>query len=249
MEVRCPQCGGAVTVPPEAELLECPFCGTALAVDASGAVFHHVMLATVAEPEAASHLRRFLAGDLTVANLDREAEIEPARLEYFPFWAFEVEGTQGRRTVLMPAAPSSLQGLSGLDLPGGDTRPWREGITGEAPVLPAEIPLETAREWLEQREDGARILRTVLYHLPLYRLGYRWRGRRWVAAVDGITGRVFPADYPAKAEAPFVLVAALAVAAFGLEGLLIRSLLLKALAYLVTSVPLMAVAWLTARRV
>ena len=249
MEVRCPQCGAGVTVAPDASVLECPFCGTALAVDPSGAVFHEVMLATVGEAEAAAHLRRFLAGSHTVAGLDREAEVEAPRLEYFPFWAFEVEGEEGRRSVLMPAAPSSLQGLVGLALPGADSRPWREGITGGAPALPAEIPAETAREWLLEREGEARVRRTVLYHLPLYRVGYRWRGRRYAAAVDGITGRVYPADYPAKAEAPFVLVAVLAVAVFGIEGLLLRSLLLKAVAYLVSAVPLAAVAWITARRV
>ena len=64
-----------------------------------------------------------------------------------------------------------------------------------------------------------------------------------------MSGRVFPADYPAKAEAPFVLVAVLAVLVFGAEGIIVSSLFAKIVLYLVSAVPLIGVAWLVSRKV
>jgi hypothetical protein len=93
------------------------------------------------------------------------------------------------------------------------------------------------------------VRQTVLFHLPLFRTPYTWRGRRYSAAVDAVSGKVFPADYPAKAEAPFVGVAVLALAVFGIEGLVIQNLLLKILVYAVSAVPILGVAWLTSKKV
>ncbi len=247
MEVRCTQCGATLSVPADARLLQCTFCSTALVVDPEGVCFRETLMPTVSPAEVASHLRRFLASDDTVAGLDREARLGEPRLEMFPFWGFTV-GDEGReRTVLMPAAPSALQGLQGLALPAGETA--SAGAQPPAPLRDPEVPLATARQWLEQRESDARVRRTVLYHLPLYRVAYTWRGRSYAAAVDGVSGRVYPADFPAKAEAPYLLVAGLAVAVFGLEGLVIGSVLLKVLVYLVSAVPLLGLAWWVTRKV
>jgi hypothetical protein len=60
---------------------------------------------------------------------------------------------------------------------------------------------------------------------------------------------VFPAEFPAKAEAPFVGVAVLAVIVFGLEGLVIQNLIVKLAAYLISAVPILGIAWLTSRKV
>lgn len=247
MEVRCTQCGASLSVPADARLLQCEFCSTALVVDPEGVLFRETLLPTVSPGEVPAHLRRFLAGDDTVAGLDREARLGDPELEMFPFWGFTV-GEEGReRTVLMPAAPSSLQGLQGLELPAGASAP--PGSEPPAPLREPEVPLATARKWLEQRDSGAPLQRTVLYHVPLYRVTYAWRGRTYAAAVDGVSGRVYPADFPAKAEAPYMLVAGLAVAVFGLEGLVIGNILLKTLVYLVSAVPLLGLAWWVTRKV
>jgi hypothetical protein len=249
LEVRCTQCGAAVTVRPDERLLQCPYCDTALVVDAEGTLFHEVMVPTVQPTEAAAHLRRFLGGRDTVANLDREARLSEPVLEYFPFWAFTIREAGGERVALQPAAPSSLQGLQGLTLPSGSTRPMTPEIAEGAAVREPEVPAETAREWLTARHGEVPVRRTVLYHLPIYRTPYSWRDRTYQAAVDAVSGRVFPADFPAKAEAPYVLVAVLALVVFGIEGLIISNLILKAAAYLVSAVPILGIAWLTSRKV
>jgi hypothetical protein len=230
-------------------LLACPYCDTSIVVDGSGTLFHEVMLPTVRLEDTAAHLRRFLGGRDTVANLDREARVGEARLEYFPFWAFTIAASGGDRVVLEPAAPSSLQGLQGIGLPAGTAKPMSAEAIGGAPVLEPEVPMETARGWLMDRYGEVQVRQSVLYHLPLYHTPYSWKGRSYRAAVDGVSGKVFPADFPAKAEAPYMLVAVLAIVVFGIEGLVFSNLLHKALAYIVSVPPILGIAWLTSKKV
>lgn len=250
MSVSCTQCGASIEPRADERLLECPYCSTALVLDGSATLFHEMMSPTVTAEQAAAHLRRFLGGRDTVADLDRKARLDPPQLEYFPFWAFTLVRQGRERVVLQPAAPSSLQGLQGIELPAGTTRPASEDGADGVPMVQPEVPADTARDWLSTRfGDDATIRKTVLYHLPVFRTPYSWQGRTYQAAVDAISGKVFPADYPAKAETPFVMVAALALAVFGIEGLVIGNLFVKAAVYLVSAVPLLGIAWLTSRKV
>ncbi len=250
MSVSCTQCGATIEPRADERLIECPFCSTSLVLDGSVTLFHEMMRPTINADQAAAHLRRFLGGRDTVADLDRKARLEPSSLEYFPFWAFTVVQGGREQVVLQPAAPSSLQGLHGLELPAGTTEPANPVTAAGAPMLEPEVPVETAREWLEVRfGDGLSVRRTVLYHLPIFRTPYSWQGRTYQAAVEAVSGKVLPADYPAKAETPYVMVAALALAVFGIEGLIISNLLLKAAVYLVSAVPILGIAWLTSRKV
>jgi len=250
VEVRCTQCGASLDVSADQRLLVCPFCSTALVLEGEGVLFRQAMAPTVGESEVQAHLRRFLAGDATVAGLDREAQISQPELVFFPFWAFTVVVGGEERVELMPAAPSSLQGLQGLTLPGG-TSLGAEGLAAQgAPVLEPEVPVETAREWLEERQgQGVPVRRTVLYHLPLYRVSYTWKAKSYRAAVDGVTGRVYPADFPAKAEAPYMAVAVVALVVFGLEGLIFSNILAKLILYLISTPPILGLAWLVSRKV
>jgi hypothetical protein len=250
VQVGCTQCGADITVSASERLLVCPYCDTALVVDGTATLFHEVMPSTVNAGDATAHLRRFLGGRDTVANLDRTARLAEPALEFFPFWAFTVAGDAGDRIVLEPAAPSSLQGLQGLTLPTGETRPMSSDVTGDAAVIEPEVPVDTAREWLVERFGGdAVIRRTVLYHLPLYRTPYSFKGTTYRAAVDGVTGKVYPADYPAKAEAPYAMVAAFALVVFGIEGLVISNLFVKAAVYAISAVPIIGLAWLVSKKV
>jgi DNA-directed RNA polymerase subunit RPC12/RpoP len=249
VSVACTQCGASIEPRAGERLLECPFCSTALVVDGSATLYHEVLSPTLTAEQVPAHLRRFLGGSSTVADLDRKAHLEEPELEYFPFWAFTVAGKGGERVFLEPAAPSSLQGLQGLEVPAGSTRAMQSETTGDVQVVEPEVPLETAREWLMARDGEAEIRQTVLYHLPMYRTPYSWQGRTYQAAVDGVSGKVFPADFPAKAEAPFVGVAALALIVFGLEGLFIQNLIAKLAVYLISAAPILAIAWLTSRKV
>jgi len=139
------QCGASIEPRAGERLIECPFCSTALVIDGAATLIHEVMVPTVAFDQVPAHLRRFLGGTSTIADLDRKARLEEPTLEYFPFWAFTIVGAGGERVVLQPAAPSSLQGLQGLELPAGSTRPMSADVTGDVTVVEPEVPLETAR--------------------------------------------------------------------------------------------------------
>ncbi len=250
MSVSCTQCGAVLEPRADERLLECPFCSTALVLDGSTTLFHEKMIPTIAAEQVPAHLRRFLGGRSTVADLDRKAHLDEPQLEYFPFWAFTISEGGRERVVLEPAAPSSLQGLQGLELPAGTTRPMGDDDGSGIPVIEPEVPADTAREWLQSRIGGeVAVRKTVLYHLPLYRTPYSWQGRTYQAAVDAISGKVFPADYPSKAESPFVLVAIFALIIFGIEGLVISNPLIKIVVYLISAVPILGIAWLTSRKV
>jgi hypothetical protein len=249
LAVACTQCGASFEPRAGERLIQCTYCDTALVVDGSATLYHEMMVPTVALEQVPAHLRRFLGGRSTVADLDKKASIDQPALEYFPFWAFTVVGSAGETVVLQPAAPSSLQGLQGIELPAGTTRPMDSEAVSGVPVIEPEVPLATARDWLEQRQGEVSIRQTVLYHLPMYRTPYSWQGRTYQAAVDAVSGKVFPAEFPAKAEAPFVGVAVLALIVFGLEGLVIQNLIVKLVAYLISAVPILGIAWLTSRKV
>jgi len=249
LTVNCSQCGAEIPVPADANLLQCPFCDTALVVDGGDTLFRVVIPPTINASGAADHLRRFMAGRKTVAGLDTKARIGDAEFLYFPFWAFRIITDTGERVVLEPAAPSSLQGIQGMTLPPGDSREWTDDVAADTLVIQPEVPQDTALEWMVSRLGEVQVRRTVLYHLPIFRITYEYEGRSYRAAVDGVSGQVFPADFPAKAEAPFIGVAALALAVFSIEGLVVSNLLLKAVLYGVSAVPILLLAWWISRKV
>jgi hypothetical protein len=218
-------------------------------IDSGDTIVRAVIRPTINKTGAVDHLRRFMAGTQTVADLDKKAQIGDPDLFYFPFWAFRVATDAGEQVVLEPAAPSSLQGMQNMTLSPGDTRSWTDEIAGQTPVIEPEVPQNTARQWMVTRLGEVQVLRTVLYHLPIFRFSYGYKGRSYRAAVDAVSGQVFPADFPAKAEAPFVAVAALAIGLFSIEGLIISNLLLKAVVYSVTAVPILLLAWWISRKV
>ena len=97
--------------------------------------------------------------------------------------------------------------------------------------------------------DGGGLLETALVHVPFWRASYDFGGRTYSALVEGSTGVVLASVFPEKAEAPYFLVAALGLILFGAEGLIIQDFFLKLLAYGVTAVPLLGLAWWVTRRV
>ncbi len=242
---RCAQCGAAIDPPADARLIDCPFCRSALAVAGSDLVFRQTLQAIVSPDQALGHLRRFFAGTQTVSGLDRDAQIVSQSLELFPFWTFTLASSGRETTTMMPAAPSTFAGLQGLSIPAGATLdPSKVGAVREPEVL-----LGTARSWLKTKYGEITVARTVLTYLPVHQISYRYKGRDYRAAVDAVSGLVFPADYPAKREAPFYLVAFIAVLTFLALGLVFANPFLKLVVFAAAAIPLWLLAWFVARHV
>ena len=246
--VVCSQCGGRNDLPTGTRLITCSYCGTTLFVDRSEVVSHYSLPPLVEREEATAALRRWMAGNDTVKDLDRKARIEEVEAISFPVWFFRTSGGGAEEVYFEPAAPTPIPQVTDLSIPAGRLEPYRPEDEEEMRVIDVDVPLETARGWLEQRQPGA-MRETALVRVPFWLFRYRHDGREFLAAVDASTGSVLASIYPEKAESPYFLVAALGVFLFGIEGLLITNPVAKLVVYAITAVPLIVLAYWVARKV
>lgn len=243
----CTQCGGESPVSSGQRFVRCSFCDATLHVDRSGTVALYALPWRLDHEEAEASLRRWMAGNDTVKDLDRKSTLDSVSALSFPMWLFRAQ-VKGREEVFVePAAATPVPQLADLRVPAGELVPG-EADTEGAEAVPVGVDLEVARGWIAERGVAA-IQETALVQVPLWNVTYTFGDRSYRALVEASTGSVLAAVFPEKSESPFVAVAVLGVILFGLEGLLISNLLLKALAYLVTALPLGLLAWWVARKV
>lgn len=245
--IQCTQCGGETPLPSGQRFVECQFCDATLFVDRSGVLNHYRLPRLLDVAQATAALRRWMAGNATVKDLDRKSSIAALEPVSFPMWMFRTREKGGEVVYVQPAAATPIPQLADLQVPAGKLEPYKV-VEGGAAALDVTIPLATARAWLEQRGVGA-VTEAALVRVPLWRGRYTYRDESYQALVDGSTGAVLAAVYPEKSESPYYLVAALGVVLFGIEGLVIGNLLVKLVAYAVTAVPLTLVAYWVARKV
>jgi len=245
--VLCSQCGGENEVSTGHRFVTCGFCDTTLFVDRAQVVFHYRLPPLLAVEEATAALRRWMAGNDTVKDLDRKAAIEGLEAVSFPVWLFRTSESGAERVFFEPAAPTPIPQVTELSIPAGSLEPYRPE-DDDMRVIDVQVPLETAVGWLEQRRAGD-IHETALVRVPFWKGRYQFEGKTFHAAVDASTGEVLAGVYPEKAESPFVLVAVLGLILFGIEGLAIGNLFAKFVAYAVTAIPLTLLAYWVARKI
>lgn len=184
-------------------------------LDKSRVVFHWALAPTLDEPAAGAALRRWMAGNETVKDLDRKAELTSSDFSYFPLWLLETNG----RNRLEPAAATSVSELRNLKLPAGDLIPYTSDLD-PASVAPT-VPLEAMLSWVRGgAAQVAEVRQTSLVHVPLYSFHYKFGGQPYLAVVEGASGRVFANLFPAKAEAPYRVAALVVLGVFmALAGL------------------------------
>lgn len=251
--LTCPQCGAQNPLPSGQRLVECAFCDATLFVDRSGLVSHYRIPRLLDAARAEEALRRWMAGNLTVKGLDRQAQLQGSTPLLFPMWMFRLRRGGGEVVRVEPAAATTEPQLADLQVPAGQLRPYHQDAKDErdlAEPMPAQVPLETARDWLRQREgEDPKIAETALVHLPLWQCRYTFSGDSYSALVDGSTGAVLASRFPTKSEGPFWVVAVLGTLIFLIEGLVVSNPVLKAALFGVTAVPLFLLAFWVARKV
>jgi hypothetical protein len=240
MNVSCTQCGGSVAVDPSTPFLICNFCGSALYLDKSRVVFHYVVSPTIGIEEASGKLRRWMAGNETVKDLDRLASIQHQELLYFPMWRFVVRESTGDREFSEPASSSSIADLRRLPLSGGNLKFFSPAEFREMPLKEPDVLLDSASQWLKNEKGASpeQIKETNLIHVPFYIFKYQFGGKEYQAVIDGTTGRVLASVFPAKAELPFLGVAALSGLILFVLGLLAPNIFWRFLLYVIALFPL-----------
>lgn len=245
--IECPQCGGENRLPSGERRIACTWCDAALFVDRGAAVSHYWLPWLLDREPALAALRRWMAGNETVKDLDRKSTLRDAERLYFPLWMFRVEAPGGERVFVEPAAPTPIPQLADLEIPAGELSPVPPAEEA-ATEVPVSVPVETARGWLAER-GFEETTESSLVRLPLWRCRYDYRGAGYEALVDGSTGAVMAAVYPEKAESPYYLTAAVGMLLFLVEGLLIQNPFTKLVVYTITGLPLALVAYLVTRKV
>jgi predicted RNA-binding Zn-ribbon protein involved in translation (DUF1610 family) len=213
--LTCTQCGGELH-PDEGQIfLTCPFCGSTVYIDKARVVFHWYLAPTLDEAKARGALSRWMAGNQTVKDLDRKASVTEVVFQFFPMWYFKQRLANGREEVaLMPGAATAVSDLVHLRLPAGDLRKYSQEVDPQA--VPPTVPLQAAQSWLLEGTRGAgnEIVEQSLVHIPVFIAKYTYKGNFYTALVEAATGEVMANIYPAKAEAPYMLVGGLAALVF-----------------------------------
>lgn len=212
-EVHCAQCGGLLHPDEGQVFLVCPYCGSAVYLDASKVVFHWSLAPTLGEVEAGEALSRWMAGNETVKDLDRKARRTETSFAYFPVWLLKIKDGDGHRIHLEPAAATSVTAMREMPLPAGDLVRYDSAL--EAQSVAPSVPLDTVLGW--QANVGQRpenIAETSLVHVPMYTYKYEYDGKPFTAVVDAASGRVMANLFPAKAEAPYRTVGLATAATF-----------------------------------
>jgi hypothetical protein len=213
-ELRCAQCGGVLHADQGQLFLTCPYCGSAVYLDKSQVVFHWSLACTVTPEAAAASLRRWMAGNQTVKDLDRKARVTTTTFQYFPVWYCKARRGDGKETIyLEPAAATSISEIKALSIPAGDLQKYDNALDAQA-VAPT-VPYPAMLQWLEARGvPAAQVREAALVHLPVYLFKYDFGGQTYTAMVEGGSGKVFANLFPAKAEAPYLLVALVSTVGF-----------------------------------
>ncbi len=127
---------------------------------------------------------------------------------------FKYLDSEGKETIFLePAAAISISELRQLRLPAGDLRAYDPQLDPQA--LSPTVPLEAALSWEGERQNvKGELIETALVHIPLYTFKYTYKNDQYTAVVEGATGQTLANIYPAKAEAPYQLIAGLTAAVF-----------------------------------
>jgi hypothetical protein len=212
-EIHCPQCNGVLEPDEGQRFLTCPYCGSAVYLDKSQVVFHWQLRPTVDEAEARAALRRWMAGNETVKDLDLRSQVTAVDFAYFPLWLLRIGQGEAETVRLELAAATSISELKRVQLPAGDLVRYEAALDPKA-VTPS-VPLEAMLEWVRQvGVEPDRVSEISLVHIPIFTFHYSFAGRSYVAVVEAASGMVFANLYPPKAEAPYLAVAMAAAVVF-----------------------------------
>lgn len=220
MEVKCPQCGAAVSMIEGQMFLTCGYCSSAIYLDRGKVVFHYMLKPTLDQSAADASLRRWMAGSKTVKGLETEAQITVREFIYFPVWYFKVKNNDAESIKIQPAMPTPIPDIKDMPIPAGDLRFYDSKDEGNPAIKQPQVLYTSALEWLSgEGVNPANITQSSLVHIPLYIFHYRYKDNEYSAVLDGSSGKVMAVEFPSKSEMPYLLVGGGATVLFFIEGM------------------------------
>lgn len=210
---NCTQCGGDLHPDEGQSFITCPYCNTTVYLDKARAVFHWRLAPTLNDQAATASLARWMAGNDTVKDLDKKSRILGQTFQYFPVWYFKIKNGGKEQILLEPAAATSITELRNLNLPAGDLQKYDDSLIAQS--IEPSVPLNAALTWLAQKQvDTQQVTESALVHIPIYTFKYAFKNQAFTAVVEAATGRTLANIFPAKAEAPYILVGVLTAIVF-----------------------------------
>jgi DNA-directed RNA polymerase subunit RPC12/RpoP len=261
-KIICPQCGGENEIPVDEKFTECVFCGSAIFIDKRKVVSHFVIASNFKKEEAEGNLRRWMAGNFQVKDLDKLAQISQVTFYYFPMWYFKTGISGGDKIYLQPATSTSISEIKKINIPAGSLKVFNKKDFDVNEFINPDVLLDSAQNWLK---DTGVTLDTIessnLVHIPFYHFYYSYKGNQYSALIEASSGKVYANLWPAKSEAPFRIVFALSIIAFFIISILAFILgttdkdflltveFIKILGYGLAAVPLILIAYFIAKKV
>jgi DNA-directed RNA polymerase subunit RPC12/RpoP len=264
MKIKCTQCGADVDVLQDETFIECPFCSSALYLDKKKVVFHYVVANNFKPNEAEGNLKRWMAGNHTVKDLDKKATISKTSFYYFPIWLFKTKDSSGDKLFIQPAASTSISEIKKISVPAGALKFYEKGQYNEDELIQPDVLFDSAQAWLKDSGvDLSNVSEAALVHVPVYQFYYSFNNHSYTAVVEASSGMVYANIYPAKSEAPFRILFGLSIAAYLLTTIIcyaaaiglhmsdevVSAELLKVVGYALISFPLMIMAYFIAKKV
>ena len=191
-KIVCPQCAGENEIPADGKFLECTFCSSAIYFDKSKVVNHFVINSNFNEQQAEGNLRRWMAGNFHVKDLDKNAVISAKNFYYFPLWYFKSDSAHGDVIYLQPATSTSVSEIKSIKIPAGSMKSYNKKDFDEKQFVAPDVLYDSAKSWLEQTGVTPDIVaESNLVHIPFYQFYYTYLGKQYTAMVEASSGMVY----------------------------------------------------------
>lgn len=263
--IICPQCGGENKLKADERFIECEYCSSAIYVDKSRVVNHYVVNSNFNQEQAIGNVRRWMAGNFHVKDLDKNANIQRTDFYYFPLWYFKLKEGSNDKIMLQPAHSTPISEIKSINIPAGNLKPFQVKDFDMNQFVQPDVFFESAKNWLEQSGANVEtIAESNLVHIPFYHVHYYYKNEHYSCLVEASSGKVYANIWPAKSEAPFRILFGASIAVFLLASILsyiiafvvgsgssltIIAEMIKIPVYLFASIPLIGAAYFIAKKV
>lgn len=259
--IICPHCAGENEIPVDEKFIECAFCGSSIYVDKSKIVNHFIVIRNFTPEQAEGNLRRWMASNFHVKDLDKLAKIDGYKFYYFPMWYFKVTEGSKEMIFLQPATSTSILEIKNFVIPAGSLKPYNKNLIEESEFIKPDVQYDTAKLWLSQASVNiANLSESNLVHIPFYQFFYSYGGTQYTAMVEASSGMVYANVWPQKKEAPFYALFVVSIIAYFLMTVVSYALLekgdsifiadiIKIFTYGFISIPLLIIAYFIAKKV